>query len=148
MAEVTVIPLDFWKDPQGDVILIFSEYECSVYFGCWSAAGEPADFILQLSFQHASTARSFNREFLPYRIPKHEARSYILSITNSEFIDDHFAYRKLHYPQSRVDDHKRVHYVIVGHDIYHEVLAASFTVTKISKQGITEARLRKLADAS
>ncbi len=40
MTQVTVIPLEFWQDPQGDVILTFSEHECSVYFGCWSATSE------------------------------------------------------------------------------------------------------------
>jgi hypothetical protein len=147
MAQVTVIPLEFWQDPQGDVILVFSEHECSVYFGCWSSAGEPADFIGHLSFQSASAARSFDREFLPYRAPKHEHRSYILSISDSEFIREHIAYRRQHYPGSRLDAGDRVHYVVAGHDIYHEILAASFAATKIPKQEVTDGRLRRLIDA-
>jgi hypothetical protein len=148
MPPVTVIPLEFWKDPQGDIILIFSERECSIYFNCWSAPGEPADFIGHLSFQHASAARSFNREFLPYHVTKHEHRSYILSIADSDFIREHAAYREQHYPGSRVDARDRVHYVVEGHDIYHEVLAASFAASKIPKREVTDARLRKLIDAA
>jgi hypothetical protein len=146
MAQVTVIPLEFWQDPQGDVILIFSEHECSVYFGCWSVAGEPADFIGHLSFRDASAVRSFGREFLPYDVPRHEHHSYILSIADSDFIREHIAYRKQHYPSSRVDALNRVHYVVAGHDIYHEILAGSFTATKIPKHEATDDRLRRIID--
>jgi hypothetical protein len=146
MSQVTIIPLDVWKNPQGDVILIFSERECSVYFGCWSAAGEPADFIAHLSFQCASAARSFGREFLPYQVPKHEYQhSYILSIADSEFVREHIDYRQRHYPN---DTRDRIHFVVDGHDIYHDILAASFTVTKIPNQKVTDIRLRKLIDAA
>jgi hypothetical protein len=148
MMEATVIPLDFWQNPQGDVILVFSENECSVYFGCWSAAGEPADFIGHLMFQNASAARSYGREFLPYRVPKHDHHSYILSIPDSEFIREQIEYRGQHYPDSRVDTRGRIHYVVAGHDIYHEILAASFTAAKISKLYVTDARLRRLIDAA
>src|SRR6266404_2738869 len=110
MAQVTVISLELWQDPQGDVILIFSERESSVYFGCWSTAGEPADFLGHLSFQRASAARSFAREFLPYRVPKHDYRSYVLSITDSEFIREQMAYRQQHYPGSSADARCPVHY--------------------------------------
>jgi len=143
MAQVNVIPLEFWKDPQGDIILIFSERECSVYFGCWSAAGEPADFIGHLSFQGASAVRSFRREHLAYRVPNREHRSYILSVTDSDFVREHIAYRQRHYPG---DARTRIHYVVVGHDIYHEILAASFTAAKIPKEEITADRLRRLID--
>jgi hypothetical protein len=148
MSQVTVIPLEIWQDPQSDVILIFSERECSVYFGCWSAAGEAADFIGRLSFQRASAARSFSREFLPYSLPKHEHHSFILSVADSEFIREHIAYRQKHYPDSRVNPHDRVHYAVAGHDIYHEILADSFTAMKIPNQEIVDVRLRRLIDAA
>ena len=144
MAKVTVIPLDFWKDPQGDIILVYSEHECSVYFNCWSAAGEPADFIGHLSFLEASAVRSFRREFLPYQVPMQDHPSYILSVTDSEFLREHSEYRQVHYS----DRKHRVHYVIVGHDIYHEVLAASFAATKIPNHEVTDDRLRRLIIAA
>ena len=148
MPQVKVIPLEFWQDPQGDIILVFSEYECSVYFGCWSASGIPADFIGCLSFQKASTARSFKREFLPCPVPKNQSSSYILTVLDSEFAREHDAYRKRHYPNGRKDAHERTHYVVVGHDIYHEILATNSTAAKIPIREIEEKRLRKLADAT
>ncbi len=57
MINANIIPLEFWKDPQSDVIVIFSEGECSVYFSCWTHAGEPADFIGKLSFNGAAAVR-------------------------------------------------------------------------------------------
>jgi len=146
MAKITVIPLEFWQDPQGYVILVFSERECSIYFGCWFAAGQPADFIGHLSFRRASAARSFQREFLPYRVPEHRDHSYVLSITDSEFIREHVAYRERHYHDRRAQD--QVHYVVVGHDIFHEILAESFTATRIPKQEVTDDRLRILIDTA
>jgi hypothetical protein len=146
VEQVTVIPLEFWRDPQGNIILIFSEHECSVYFGCWNDAGQPADFIGHLSFLRASAARSFNREFLPYHASQHQNRSYILSITDSEFIREHNAYRQQHYPGSPANMRELVHYVVPGHDIYHEILAASLKAMKIPINEITDDRLRRLID--
>jgi hypothetical protein len=145
MEKVTVIPLDFWKDPQGDIILVYSEHECSIYFNCWSAAGQPADFIGHLSFHEASAVRSFRREFLPYQVPIKDHPSYIFSIADSEFLREQIEYRRLHYPNNREE---RVHYVIVGHDIYHEVLAASFTATKVPHHEVADDRLRRLISAA
>jgi hypothetical protein len=67
MINANIIPLEFWKDPQSDVIVIFSERECSVYFSCWTSAGEPADFIGKLSFNGAAAVRSLDHEFNPYQ---------------------------------------------------------------------------------
>src|SRR5437588_8424600 len=100
MTEATVIPLKNWQDPQGDVVLLYAERECSVFFSCWLSPGEPADYIGQLSFEHASAVRSFGREFLPYRLPKHSHHSYILTVPDSDMVREYVAYRKQHYPRS------------------------------------------------
>ena len=100
MTDAIIIPLAFWQDPQGDVILVYSEHECSVYFACWNGAGEPADFIGRLSFEQASGVRSFRQEHIPYRIPPHSGHSYILQIPDSELVRDHIAYRQRHYPNA------------------------------------------------
>jgi hypothetical protein len=143
MKKATVIPLEFWQDPQRDVILIFSEYECSVYCACWKAAGDPADFIGHLSFGHAASVRGFRREFLPYQVQGRH-HSYILQIVDSELVQEHKAYRQRHYPVSlsRLSDPN--HYIVVGHDIYHEILADNFTSTAIAKQEIRDPRLIRL----
>ena len=49
-AHARPIRLGVWQDPGGDVLLVYSEQECSVYFGCWRDAGKPASYVCQLSF--------------------------------------------------------------------------------------------------
>jgi hypothetical protein len=142
MINANIIPLEFWQDPQSDVIVIFSERECSVYFSCWTNAGEPADFIGKLSFNGAAAVRSFDREFNPYRYGGHRQKSYILQIPDSDLVRDRVEYRKRHYPKTPTA--QRTHYVILGHDIYHEILAVSFTASTIPKVEVTESRLLAL----
>ena len=146
MTDATIIPLQFWQDPQGDVIIIFSEAECSVYFSCWIATGEPADFIGHISFEHASAVRSFTREFLPYRIASYDCHSYILQIPDSDLVREHVAYRQRHYPE--FPGREQQHFVVTGHDIYHEILATSFVARTIPNQDVTDARLQKLISDS
>lgn len=43
------IPLGSWQDPQGDVVLIYSEFECSISFACWDKRGVPADYVCLLT---------------------------------------------------------------------------------------------------
>ena len=124
MTDAIVIPLEFWQDPQGDVILIYSEHECS-------------------SFEHASVVRSFTREFLPYRLPRHDHRSYILRIPESELIREHVAYRQQRYPHMPTLPTPN-HYAVVGHDIYHEILANSLVAGTIPNPNVIDPRLRRL----
>jgi|SRR3974390_2086878 len=144
MIDATIIPLDFWQAPQGDVILVYSEHECSIYFACWKSAAVPADFIGHLSFERASCVRSFGREYLPYRFQSTSHHSYILQIPDSELLREHVAYRKIHYPNSPANLLDRNHYVVKGHDIYHEILARDFTASTIPKQDLTDPRLLRL----
>ena len=144
MIDAVAIPLEFWQDPQGDVILIYSEHECSVYFACWVTAGEPATFIGHLLFDHAWGVRSFRREFSPYQI-SNPAKSEILRVQDSELVREHVAYRQSHYPH--LPPSKLVvpnHYVVSGHDIYHEILADGFTCNKIPNHHVTDPRLLRL----
>ena len=147
MQEAIVIPLEFWQDPVNDCILIYSERQCSVYFGCWSTAGEPADFIGHLAFVHASDVRSAWREHPPYRIPNHPHHSYILEIPDSDFVRQYVAFRNLRTPESPISMADRHHFVVAGHDIYHEIVAAGFTATTIPNHQVTDATLRTLIDA-
>ncbi len=147
MTDATVIPLKSWQDPQGDVVLLYSERECSVFFPCWLEAGQSADFIGHLAFEHASAVRSFGREFLPYRLPKHSHHSYILTVPDSDMVREHVAYRQSHYPQWPSLP-VPTHFVVVGDDIYHEILATSYTESTIPKQEISDGRLFRLIGAA
>ncbi len=143
MADATIIPLKNWQDPQGDVVLVYAEGECSVFFPCWTAAGERADFVGHLSFEGASAVRSFDREFLPYRLPEHQHHSYILVVSYSDLAREHVAYRNQHYPHSPIQIHL-THYVIIGHDIYHEILATAYTESTIQRHLVSDERLARL----
>ena len=143
MIDAVAIPLEFWQDPQGDVILIYSEHECSVYFACWLTAGEPAAFIGHLSFDHALCVRSFHREFSPYQV-SNPGNSENLRVPDSELVREHLAYRQRHYshlPTSLVVPN---HYVVSGHDIYHEILAVGFKCNRIPNDSVTDPRLVRL----
>ena len=142
--EATAIPIKSWQDPQGDIVLIYSEHECSIFFGCWVASGEPADYICRLSFQRAAAVRSFPREFLPYRFPLDAPGPCILRIPDSDLLRELVVYRQRHYPQSPFDPSQHSHFVIHGHDIYHEILATGFSETTIPASELTDERLLAL----
>ena len=149
MKEAKVIPLEFWQDPQEDVILIYSERQCSVYFACWCAAGMPADFIGHLAFEHASDVRSSWREHPPYRIPQNERHhSYILEVPDSDWVREYVARRNLRAPEVPLQVSDRHHFVVVGHDIFHEIIAASFTAVTIPNDQVADRPLRSLIDAA
>ena len=140
--DAAVIPLSCWQDPQGDVVLVYSEHECSIFFGCWVSTSQPADYIGHLSFERAAAVRSFGREFIPYRLPDYSLHSYILRVGDSDLLREHFAYRQNHYPQ--FPSPSLQHFVVVGHDIYHEVLAVGFSEATIPAANLTDARLLAL----
>lgn len=142
MERTVQIPLEIWQDPVGDVLLIYSERECSVYFSCWTEAATPANFIGHLIFERAHGVRSFPREYLPYSSPAGDAKSWVMQVFGSEFIEEYLAYRKRHYPTGPVTEPS--HFVVHGHDIYHEILADRFDVTTVSRNGLTDQRLLRL----
>ena len=144
MTEATAIPIKSWPDPQGDIVLIYSEQECSIFFSCWIASGEPADYICRLSFLRAAAVRSFPREFLPYRHPQDAPVPCILRIPDSDMLRAFVAYRQQHYPQSPFDPSQHSHFVVPGHDIYHEILATSFSETTMPASELTDERLLSL----
>lgn len=146
MAKAIAIPLDIWRDPQGDIVLVYSEMECSIYFACWKAQAEPADFLGHLSFSGASAVRSFRREFLPYQIQPHALKSCILEIPDSDFAKEHLAYRRAHYPDSPGTQYVPKHFVVDGHDIYHEILAKAFVASAIPCAAIADPRLKRLIE--
>ena len=140
MPEPTEIPLQCWCDPQGDSLVIYTAEECSVYRGCWVASAEPSDYICHLAFHDVAAVRSFPREFVPYRwTPTH--RSSLLCLLDSDLIQEHIAYRQHHYPSSVRDTSRLRHYVISGHDFYHDILATGFTEAAIPQSEITDERL-------
>lgn len=147
MADSIVIPLEIWQAPQGDVVLVYSERECSIYFACWTDEREPAAFVGHLAFMRVWGVRSFPREFLPYHPdPETLTRSYIIEVLDSDLVKGHRAYRERHYPNASSAHLAPKHFVVGGHDIYHEILADAFVVSTIPREGIVEPRLLRLLE--
>jgi hypothetical protein len=142
MARSVKIPLEIWQDPQGDVLLVYSEAECSVYFACWNEPGVSTDFIGHLTFEKVCAVRSFPREYLPYQPEPSSAKSSVIQVFDSELAAEHLEYRKRHYPN--FIGAAPNHFVVPGHDIYHEILADRFNVATILREGITDPRLLRL----
>lgn len=120
------IPLKAWQDPQGDVVLQHSRNGCTISFACWDDAGQPADYICKLVFDHAWAVRAVNSEFLPYEINEPQ-RSCVYEIKDSEWLIGISKQRSDYYPEWRNWDKRSYHhYVVRGHDNYCEVVAEAF----------------------
>ena len=150
-AHASEIPLAAWQDPQGDVLLVYSEAECSIYFGCWTNAGQPADYVCRLRFKGAKGVRSYPREFVPYDYTSRHHSS-ILEVEASpwraEQIEKHWRLSETVYTSHPPLPFEVRHFVVKGHDIYHEILAAEFEESRIERKDINEPRLLALIDAA
>ena len=121
------IPLKAWQDPQGNVVLRYSREECLIYFGCWTEAGEPADYLGQLSFDHAWAVRGMRLEWHSYKIKEHKFHSSILAIENSRWLQQVTEQRLKNYPRWKTwDTRQYLHYVVSGHDNFYEIIATAF----------------------
>ena len=121
------IPLKLWQDPQGNVVLRYSRETCLMYFGCWTDAGEPADYLGQLTFHNAWAIRGLRLESHSYKIKRHEYHSNILVVENSEWLPQVTEQRLKNYPEWKTwDTRKYFHYVVSGHDNYYDIIATGF----------------------
>lgn len=146
MGDAVEIPLRYWADPQGDSVVVYSSQECHVFRGCWTSPGEPADYISCLTFHGVKGVRCFPREFSPYTTVERTYPSSLLSLADSDMLVEYRAFLVNHYPHRSVDTSNLRHFVIDGHDFYHEILAVGFTEQVIYARDITEPRLRRLLE--
>jgi hypothetical protein len=139
------IPLQLWQDPQGDLVLKHCRSECSVYFGCWIDAGEPANYICEIRFDHAWAVRGYRSEYLPYKIGAEQTRSDIFKIVGSTWLKQASKQRERSYSNWRDWDKKKYdHYVVQGHNNYYEILAAGYAERQIPYEEAGE--LKRLVD--
>jgi hypothetical protein len=121
------IPLNVWQDPQGNVVLRYSREECVIYFGCWTDAGIPADYIGQVTFHNAWAVRGLCLEWHGYKIAETHYHSSILSVENSKWLSQLSEQRLTLYPNwKQWDTREYLHYVVSGHDNYYDVVATGF----------------------
>jgi hypothetical protein len=143
--DLALIPIQEWQDPQGDVVLHHSRSTCSVYFGCWTDAGEPADYVCELQFDHAWGVRGYRLEWLPYRLGQEPTRSGIYKVENSTWLREASEQRAAFYPNWRARDQTEYcHFVVHGHDNYVEILAAGFSEKRLPYEAAGE--LKRLVD--
>ena len=123
-----VVPLHSWQDPQADVLLRYSEDVCEVRFSCWGKDAQPAEYTGVLLFECARAVRSERSEFAPFDVPVHNVHSYILEVDDCSWVDAVRARnRKLYDVRSTVEAEPLRHFVVLGHGVYHEVLATGFS---------------------
>jgi hypothetical protein len=138
LESATQVPLSVWPDPQGNPLLIVSEYRTLVYLGCWEASAVPADYVCRLAFEHGWASRSMNVEFLPYKTIG-TGTSPVYEVTNSAYLRDASKWRSTVYDKWKTWDTAAYrHFVISGHDIYVEVIAKNFFEERIPVGDVKE----------
>ncbi len=104
-------------------------------FGCWNEDSTPADYIGQITFNNCWTTNFTHAEFIEY-VYGHTHHSYILSVLDSHWLNSLVMKNKRLYPNSILEsgykDYK--HIVVIGHDVYVEVIAKDFTLKKLNRE--------------
>jgi hypothetical protein len=120
--------LKYQHDHIEDAVLIYTSHDCIVYL---LAAGEAAaPTFIKLEFEGAQCVRSASTDCSPAIgiYPPEPGASFIVEITDSNWpVEAHKAYV---YAGSTIKPRGK-HYVISNHDVFHEVLADSFSESLI-----------------
>jgi len=120
------IELKQWQDPVEDVAVVFSEGTCNVYFFV-----ADSELLGKLSFAGATAIRSVRTEVAPYMDRECKFSSYILEVFCSPWPTEiEFGF---YTEQAREFLHKKRHLLVMGHDIYHEILCLDYSETYLSK---------------
>ena len=118
------ITLKYQHDHIEDSVLIFSCEKCSVYL---VAAGKKhAESFVKLEFEGVQCVRSARTDCTPAMgiYPKEAGASFIVELTESKWaVEAHELYV---YAGSSIQPRGR-HFVVSNHDIFHEILAESFS---------------------
>jgi len=121
------IRLRRWQSPVADVLLIFSEEICSVYFCIQNDSDGHLDpsSIGRLQFSSAHAVRSCRTEVLPYYDRENSYHSCILEVFESPWLPH--ALSGIYSEDLRASRLKKMrHFIVAGHDIYHELAAEAY----------------------
>lgn len=125
MQAGTAITLKYQHDYIEDSVLIYTCEECAVYL-----LSDEKDSFVKLKFNKARCIRSARTDCSPAIgiYPKESGVSFIVELTKSNWpVEAHNSYT---YSGSKLKPRGR-HFVVTNHDIFHEILAESFTEHKI-----------------
>ena len=124
MSEGHAIPLQHQFDWNEDSVLVFTTHGCSVILQA-VLPDEASGFII-LEFEGALCVRSASTDCSPVtgiNRPS-DASSWVTVLDTSNWDDEaHRAYRYIGTPKSI----QRRHFVVSNHDVFHEILAESFS---------------------
>ena len=135
------IGLQEWQDPVDDVVAVFSERSCDVYFFI-----RESEKIGKLSFEAAWAFRSVKTECAPYMDRESTLHSYVLEVFNSPWPSEiEFGF---YTESSKARLHSEAkHFLVQGHDIYHEVLCRGYTEKYLMKSDGEYSYARRLLGA-
>ena len=124
------ITLQNQYDYNEDAVLILSDHKCSVYLLADSNLEDES--YIQLGFQGVQCSRSARTECTPAMgiYPKTPSDSCIVELTKTNWSAE--VREKYVYATSSIEPRGK-HYVVSNHDVFHEVLADSFSEKLIKK---------------
>lgn len=124
MPKGQAIPLKYQHDHIEDSVLVFSCGQCSVFLIQDATVDSPT--YVELTFDRTVCVRSARTDCTPAMgiYPDQAGASFIVELTESQWPIE--AHRTYVYATSPLKPRGR-HFVVSNHDIFHEILAESFT---------------------
>lgn len=124
MQSGIAITLKYQHDYIEDSVLIYSCDECVVYLV--ADEGKYLDSFVKLDFERARCVRSARTDCSPAIgvYPKESGASFLVELTESQWPIE--AHKRYTYVDSQLKPRGR-HFVVTNHDVFHEILADSFT---------------------
>lgn len=128
------IPLKYQNDHIEDAVLVYTSHSCVVYLAQQTEGSAPS--FVKLEFERARCVRSARTDLSPALgiYPLDPQKSFLVELTDSNWANE--AHRAFTYDGSTLKPHGR-HFVLSNHDVFHEILADSFSESLVLK-GETE----------
>ena len=130
MKSGTAITLKYQHHHIEDAVLVYSSQECSVFLLAESEQAAPS--FVKIQFEGARCVRSARTDCSPAIgiYPSNLGESFLVELTDSKWpIEAHNAYT---YAGSPLKPRGR-HFVVSNHDVFHEILAESFSESLIAQ---------------
>ena len=134
------IELKYQHDHIEDCVLVYSTQECLLYLLCKNTHSEPS--FIKIEFQETICVRSASTDCSPAIgiYPKNPSKSFLVELTESNWATE--AHKKYTYADSPLKPRGR-HFVVSNHDIFHEILAESFSESLIEKEALEYEFIKK-----
>jgi hypothetical protein len=124
MKSGKAITLKYQHDHIENAVLVYADHQCSIFLLLEGEQAAPS--FVKLQFEGARCIRSARTDCSPAMgiYPKDLGKSFLVELTDSTWpIEAHNAYT---YAGSSLKPRGR-HFVVSNHDVFHEILAESFS---------------------